>query len=237
MSKEQGFDYDNDPVEDLFDNRIKDYYGAELNEEGQALPEPDKAKIRKRDLPKAIIEIDDGVTFYEPPTDKEKWFTIGSESYIPDRQEYIMEAFKKEFKHLKGVKSVEDVGALASRSPRLAEWLNKKQLEYSLEAEVPLWAKEIIPSQSFKDLQKSTSENNILERSRSEELTAAAREYKNKIKTINNKFDEKISKIKDRDMVLALTANSTTLPLTIQLAIESYSPSDSDAPTQKNLCS
>lgn len=222
----------NELSKEEFEESIKTYYGASYDDKGNYQnATPDEIKARK--LPPKLGEFDDNVQFFEPPTNSDGWFTIGSESYQPDKETFIVERFQKDFPHLSKIDSMEGIGALASRSPKLSQWLNKANLDYSLEAEVPLWAKDIIEPKKLKDIQINITQLNTIERKRSERLNKAASNYKAECEKINKEQDNEASKVSNQNIILAFTANSTTLPLTIQLAIENYTPADSEAPTKK----
>lgn len=221
-----------DDIGKVYEKRIKDFYGAEFDEDDIKI-DASEDEVIARKLPPILGEFDKGIIIYEPSEDSRGWFTIGSESYQPDKEDFIVTKFKEDFKNIKGVESVEKIGKLASRSPSLNEWLIKTNLGYSLEANIPLWAKDIIPPATLKTLEGTIQETNKVEVERSDALNSAAIEYKAKIAKINTQCDNKQDKIKEIDLSLAFICNSTTLPLSIQLAIENYSPADADAPTKK----
>jgi hypothetical protein len=225
-------DFSKSDPKEVMEYIAKEFYGTEFTKEGDPIPATEE-DVLKRAVPSKLGEFDQDVIIYNPSQNSDAWLTIGSESYTPDKQDFVVEKFKKDFQNIKGIDDIQQIGALASRSPKLSEWLNKTNLEYSLNAEVPLWAQDLIEPKTLKNLTKNIAESNKIEADRSQELNKLASKYKDEVSKINKAYDDKKDKVTNHDLLLAFTCNATTLPLSIQQAIENYSPADSNAPNKK----
>lgn len=182
--------------------------------------------------------ITDIVDFVDP-NNPDKWVTIRSESIEFDRAEFIVDKFKETFPDVvlpEDVdKAYELIGKLASRSSLISEWLANTSVLYSEEAQTPAYLLPFIKPNEFKKVQSDVTSYNKVARLESDEIVKASIEFRNKMKQIRDKYDKERKKIRDiSNFVKVLTIPSTKLPLTIQLAIENFTPQDvEDAATKR----
>lgn len=167
--------------------------------------------------------------------DPKSWKTIQQEDYRPDRNDFILKAFKKKFpKHANAVNSIETVNNLASRSKTINNWLVSAGIEYVLEVQAPQYLKDLVDPKEYKDASEDLAELNKLATKRSLEEQLVVKEYKDKIAKIEEKYDKLTESAKKSNVVKILSLNSTSLPITLQLMIENYSPSvTSSSPDKK----
>lgn len=167
------------------------------------------------------------------PKDKDSWKIIQSENYAPDRDEFILEKFKKDFKDIV-VKDVQRVYALCSRSSALSDWLSRSNLDYSLNASVPKWLKAEINPEDFKKAQESIQKVSISARKRSSAELIASERFKKEMKIAKDVFEKETKEYMNTNLVKILNLKSTDLPITLQSAIEDYTPGEAaDSPDKK----
>lgn len=172
-------------------------------------------------------------TVFEPPTDSEKWITIESESYIPSREEFIVQAFKVDFPHLTSVDTLEKIGNLSSRSPALSEWLARNQALYAIDAEVPLWASNFIPATQLKSIQSSLKAKGTILKECALERERLANQYQEALRAVNERQKIDLGRLQNKNYVMAFSADSSTMPLSVQLAIENFTPTSNTEGPQK----
>lgn len=163
-----------------------------------------------------------------PATDSSKWKVVVDEKFKPDRGSYILAAFADAYPDVAvKISTVEEVYALASRSKKLTTWLANTNIIYSQQANTPVWYRDAIPAEKFKKAANILIKVNDAESTRSAELEKASREYRNKCKEINDKINKSINSItKDDKYVQVMALNTTSLPLSLQLLIEKFSPAE-----------
>lgn len=167
--------------------------------------------------------------------DPNSWKTVQQENYRPDRDDFILKSFKEKFpRHANAVNSIETVNNLASRSKLINNWLVSAGTEYVLEVQAPQYLKEIVEPSEYKEASEVLAELNKLSTKRSLEEQLVAKEYKDKLCKIADKYDKLTESTKKDNIVRILSLNSTSLPITLQLMIENYSPSvTSSSPDKK----
>jgi hypothetical protein len=151
------------------------------------------------------------------------WVIIKDENYRPDREEFVLSYFRKDFPDVK-VPDVSKVYALCSRSAILAQWLSSVNMQYSLQEQVPTFYRQLVDPEEYKKAYDDITENARLNRDRAMEEFKASSNFKNEMSKIAEKYNRKrkMNSIYSR----VITMNSTELPLTLQLAIENYTPAD-----------
>jgi len=208
---------------------------------GDSARRPLDASVIKREnirltLPNAL-KIENVDHNFEPSTNMSEWLVIKEESYTPDKQLFIVDSFKKNFKNVKlegnTEKCYDMIGKLASRSSVVSDWLAIANAEYSLEAQTPTYFKEHIEPKDFNNLQKSIIEFNKVIAKAQQDKQEAAENYKKQIQKIDNELDNKMKKFKSSNFLKILTLPSSALPITLQLAIENYTPTSDDSPTKR----
>lgn len=163
-----------------------------------------------------------------PANDPKDWKIVVDEKFKPDRGAYILAAFVEAFPEVASkISTVDEVYALSSRSKKLTEWLANMNVIYSQQANTPIWYRDAIPAGKFKKAADILTKVNFAEASRSAELEKASNEYRNKCREINEKYNKNINSIaKDDKYVQVMALNTTSLPLTLQLLIEKFSPAE-----------
>lgn len=177
------------------------------------------------------VEIGNSVVSIEVPTSSNDWLIIKDETYRPDRGVLVLETFKKDFPSIQVGDDVEKVYALCSRSARLAEWLAKVNLSYATLQNEPTFYRDVIAADDYKLVAKDLEQLSNNNRSRATEELKAAEVYKTTMETISNKYSNRRLENKF-STIIAL--NTTSLPLTLQLAIENYTPAnDATSPNRR----
>lgn len=171
--------------------------------------------------------------------DYNEWYIAKDESYTPDKEAFIVKAFRETFKNIvlsdDDTKAYEVIGQLASRSSKVNEWLAINNAKYALEAQLPTYFKDLIKPEKFKDLQSNVTKYNK-EVAKSQALKdAAASEYKQKLNKIDQDFEEKVKNYAKDKFFVVLNLPATKLPLTIQTSIVAYAPASEDAITQRSF--
>jgi hypothetical protein len=180
----------------------------------------------------------DIITFVDP-NNSDDWVTIRDESQLPDRKGFIVEKFKDAFPDTKLDqdidKAYDQIGRLASRSYVINKWLITANLDYSLDAQTPSYLLPYIKPDQFKVLQSNITRLGKLAADESDEINRAAIEYKKKLDSIRDKYSKERDKLEGSNSFLkVLTVPSTYLPLTLQLAIENFTPQNTqNAPTKR----
>jgi hypothetical protein len=163
--------------------------------------------------------------------DKNDYLIIKDEQYRPDKSEFVFNRFLMDFPHLVQVRDVQMVYSLASRQNNLAEWLAKVNLDYALQQNEPTFYRDHVDPKEYETISGDIQETSIRNRNRANEEVAAALEYKSKMANIAKKYDKFNYKSKYSRIILM---NTTELPLTLQIAIDSYNPAeDPDLVSQK----
>lgn len=163
------------------------------------------------------------------------WKTVKSELYKPDRDEFIYSNFIVSYPKLKdSINNADMVYKLASRSKKLNEWLSITNSKYALEVAPPLWLKDEIDPKTYKDVTNSLKKINDIVAEKADREKELSEKYKNDLELIKKEFDSKVNKIKTSNYIKILSLNSQSLPITLQLMIESYTPAKVDeSPTAK----
>jgi hypothetical protein len=170
-----------------------------------------------------------------PGKDSENWYTIQQQSFTVDKSEYILEAFKKDFPHVK-VADFDQLQLVLSRSSKLQEWYALKSLAFTDAIQLPV---------AYKDLFKPSDYKSYFEDI--QEYKGNLAKESSEIELLSNKFTEDLNKIKDRykklnDEIIdknkfypIITINGQDLPLSLQLEIEQYTPKTGDVTQQRSL--
>lgn len=177
-----------------------------------------------------IIENGDLTMNIEVNTDPDLWLIIQDEKYRPDRGAFILERFIESYPNVNVKGDVTKIYALCSRSAALGEWLAAQNLDYALIQNEPTFYRDIIDQDSYKAVSSELQENSTRGRDRANEELVAARKYKDEMDKIDKKYSKFKFKLKESRII---NMNSTELPLTLQLAIENYTPSSSDSPNRR----
>lgn len=187
-------------------------------------------------IPQAI-KLSDIDHDFQPSSKNEEWTVIKEQSYTPDKVEYTVTNFKTAFPNVtlpEGVlPSYDLIGRLASRSSVITEWLAINNAEYALEAQMPTYLEDVMTPEEYKKTQSEVTAYNKVIAEQQKEKQKASEIYKENLKKIDDKYNKQLNKIKENKKLKILTLPSTSLPLTLQLAIENYTPTGDDPPTKR----
>jgi hypothetical protein len=163
-----------------------------------------------------------------PDETLDNWVVVKQQSIKYVKGDIILEKFNKDFPHAV-VDSYDVICDLASRSTKISEWLVNANTVYSELAEMPLYLDGLVEPKIYKGLTQDIQRINETIGSFSQSRQQLAEKYKNELKILEKKEKEAINKIKgDNKFLRVLTLNTTSLPLTLQLMINGYSPSNSE---------
>jgi hypothetical protein len=163
-----------------------------------------------------------------PDETLDNWVVVKQQSIKYVKGDIILEKFNKDFPHAV-VDSYDVICELASRSTKISEWLVNANTVYSELAEMPLYLDGLVEPKIYKGLTHDIQRINETIGSFSQSRQQLAEKYKNELKVLEKKEKEAINKIKgDNKFLRVLTLNTTSLPLTLQLMINGYSPSNSE---------
>jgi hypothetical protein len=160
----------------------------------------------------------------------DNWLIVKDEKYRPDRGIFVLERFKEDFPEI-NVDNIDKVYSLCSRSAALNEWLAKVNLSYALIQNEPTFYRDKIEASRYNLVSEELLKNNsILSNKAKEELELAA-DYRNKMDKVKLKYSKIEYKSKEARVI---SMNTTELPLTLQLAIENYTPASDDSPNRRS---
>lgn len=167
-------------------------------------------------------------------TSSSNWKIIQTEDYRPDKRAFIEEQFSESYPKF-GKLDYDMITALASRSKVISKWLTISSQKYTVEVDPPLWLQSEISAEEFKEIKPKITLLSKAASDRAEAEAKAASEYKNKLARIERDFSDKVSAMKkDSNLLKILSMSSTDLPITLQLAIENFTPSSAEsAPNQR----
>lgn len=170
-------------------------------------------------------------------SDKDRWKVIRDESYRPERDKFVFEKFIKDFPDFKNkIQQPSKVYSLCSRSAVLNEWLAKTNLEYASTESIPTYFRNSVSTSDWKQVEASLSEYKKIQVEKAKEELEAAKDYRNRLDQIAKEAAQKQSAVSATKYSTIINLNSTDLPLTLQLAIDNYSPAaNTQAPTQKTF--
>lgn len=198
-----------------------------------------KFKIKETKIYSKKKEVTDTSNLFEDITidinNSDNWYIIKSESYIPNRDEYILKKFKNDFPNVPIGDQVQLIYNLASRNKAINEWLAITNSFYADEATMPLYLKDLVEPSVFKSTQQSITEYNKVVKQEADERLQASIDYKNKLEQIDRKYEKLKEKVKSNKLLRILTLASNELPLTLNLSIETYSPADVTSSPDKKV--
>lgn len=160
------------------------------------------------------------------------WVIIKDEKYRPNRDKFVVDRFELDFSNISLAalpsinKKAERIYNLVSRSLRLTEWLARVNLEYALLENTPTFYRDLVSPEEFQISSDSLLRLSQKAAEQSAEELEAARSYKTKIAEIRNRYSAISNSLKTTRLVKILSLKSNSMPLTLQMAIENYTPAD-----------
>jgi len=159
-----------------------------------------------------------------PEQDANNWTTIAELKYRPDRDKFILDAFRKDYPNLT-VADADQVYRLASRSTAIRDWLVNTNVKYAQTATEPSYLHNIVKPEDYEKAAANIQDLNDIERERAEKLQKAASDYKEKVDNINKECDNKVTnKVGNDKLIKILTLKTNELPVSIALAIDNFTP-------------
>lgn len=177
-------------------------------------------KIESKILAGGSLKVD------APKVNASDWLIKREESLRPEKKDFILKAFRKRFKNL-NVKDADQVYNLCSRSKLLNEWLSNTNLLYVDEVKIPAYAIDLLPTNKVKECYEIISDINDKNSRKAVAIKVLSDTFKDNLRNIEN--DK--TYICDKELtneVKILILNTTDLPLTLQLAIENFTPAKND---------
>jgi len=160
----------------------------------------------------------------------DNWLIVKDEKYRPDRGVFVLEKFKEDFPEI-NVDNIDKVYSLCSRSAALNEWLAKVNLSYALIQNEPTFYRDKIEASRYNLVSEELLKNNSILSSKAREELELAADYRSKMDKIKIKYSKIEYKSKEARVI---SMNTTELPLTLQLAIENYTPASDDSPNRRS---
>lgn len=155
-----------------------------------------------------------------------KWKTVESESYKPDKADFIFKRFQKDWpQHKIMVTNVELVYKLCSRSSRLSDWLRETSAQFVVDVSPPKYLQGIVEPKDYIKATDSLSEIGKSNKLLSDKTIISVNNFNAEIAEHNRVHQETLNKFKDDKIVRILNLGSNALPITLQLMIENFSPS------------
>lgn len=168
-----------------------------------------------------------------PVDDKDKWVVIQDESYRPDKDAFILDKFIKDFPDINISGDPQIIYKLASRSTHLNDWLANTNMLYAKGSNIPVYYKNIITPETFEAISLEAQALSAANTKRAIAERDASNKYKAELEKVEQVYEKDTIGIVKTAAGFVLSLNSTCLPLTIQMAIEKYSPFDGQSPNQK----
>lgn len=204
----------------------------------KGIKEVKRNKIILKSTDSDILTIS-GVDFnFSPPSDFTKWTVITEQTYKPQKQKFIVNLFEANFKDVP-IGDQEDkkytiITNLASRSKIIADFLVTANNAYSLQAQTPNYLLELLTPKDFSEVQKLSTEYSKEVSIFQQKKQSASEQYKNTLAKIDQEEKKVMSRYQANKNLFILNLPSTLLPITLQMAIENYTPGDNaNAPNKK----
>lgn len=161
-----------------------------------------------------------------PKVNSSDWLIKREESLRPEKKDFVLKAFNKRFPDIK-VKDADQVYNLCSRSKLLNEWLSNTNLLYVDQVKIPAYAIDLLDTSKVKECYEIITEINDKNSLKAAAIKALSDTFKENLRKIEDNKDYKCDKQLTNE-VKVLILNTTDLPLTLQLAIENFTPAKND---------
>lgn len=175
-----------------------------------------------------VISID------EVPKNDESWIIIKDEKYKPDKDYWLFTKFTKDYPSVP-VKDIKQIHNLASRSTHLSEWLAVANVEYSKIEDTPTYFRDFISKDEYENIANKMRLASKVNIERAEKEYKASIEYRNKLRMINEEYNTKYSSLIDDPITQIIMLKGTDLPLSIQLAIDNFTPAKTSGSPDKKV--
>jgi len=168
-----------------------------------------------------------------PAPDSDNWFVTSSESVSVSKEVYMMDAYRRDFPN-GPIKDFQTLSRIVSRSAALQDWYARNSASYIDYVAVPTYASDVLSPSRFKGVCDSLKEFNKALSIEGKEVLEASRIFNAAVEAARNKRKRATDKLTADKVVRVLTMNSSELPITMQLAIEGFTPKTDDQEQSKD---
>lgn len=155
----------------------------------------------------------------------DKWKIVESESYRPNKDNYILNKFHNDWpQHKVLAKDAEMIYTICSKSLILQNWLREASASYVVETTPPLYLEGIISPDSFIKANESLVEINNISKEYSIKNLNTAKRFNEEMEYNTIEHNKKLEKFKENKVVRILNMNSKELPISMQFMIENFTP-------------
>jgi len=176
----------------------------------------------------------------EPGSNEGNWITIESQSITFDKNDFFIRKFNNDFPTytLLGSNNLERytfLSELCARTPTMRKWYASVQISYSDSTQLPLYLKDVVAPDEYKAVQEKL----LILRDELAVITKKRNDLAAKYSADLNQLrvDEKVvvKKTIGADNIMKIvTLTTESLPLSIQMKIQSYMANSSDADVADN---
>lgn len=168
----------------------------------------------------------------KPSPDEQNWYTTESESFGIDKNVFVIESYNNDFPGYY-IDNIEMLLNVISRSKALQKWYADCSAKYSQAAMLPSYLKQVVEPIKYKQISNKISKYNQILKKESDELEKESVIYKEKCRKISENNRKELDLIKADKLVSIVTMNTTSLPISMQIDIEKYTPKDGDIAQQR----
>lgn len=166
---------------------------------------------------------------------EDEWVVIESQSVTFDKHAFFIEEFEKQFVGyaLLGSNNFEKftfLSELCGRTEAMRLWFAATSIKYSNTTQLPLYLKECVAPDKYKEVLDKLLELKDKLAVVTKERNDLAVKYQADLKALNNKERDIVKKtIGDDNIVKIVSLTTESLPLSIQMKIQSYQANSADA--------
>jgi len=187
------------------------------------------------------IEYSQGVlNINEPSPDQNDWTVIKSQSVSFDKNRFYIDEFNKDFPNYKllGSSDLEKfifLSELCARNEAMTKWLATVSIKYSNTTQLPLYLKDRVAPDVYKRVQEGLLEIKEELASIVKERNDLSAKYTADLERLKVREREVVKKTIGDDNILKIVSLTTTsLPLSVQMKIQSYMANSPDADIADN---
>lgn len=176
----------------------------------------------------------------EPGANEGQWVTIESQSITFDKNDFFIRKFNNDFPTytLLGSNTLEKftfLSELCARTPTMRKWYASVSICYSDSTQLPLYLKDVVAPDEYKAVQeKLLVLRDELARVTKKRNELAAK-YSADLNILRNEEKIVVKKTIGADNIMKIvTLTTESLPLSIQMKIQSYMANSSDADVADN---
>jgi hypothetical protein len=187
------------------------------------------------------IEYSSGtINISEPSPDQSDWTVIKSQSISFDKNQFYIDAFKEDFPDytILGSNDLDKftfLSELCARNPAMTKWFAAVSIKYSNTTQLPLYLKDRVTPDAYVRVQKGLLKLKDELAEIVKERNDLAVKYTADLERLKSKERNVVKKTIGDDNILKIVSLTTTsLPLSIQMKIQSYMANSPDADIADN---